>query len=299
VDQDSLWRFDVSRSRIDQIPLGTGAQWTSLHYSGSDRFSAGHHFDFSKFEISVRPFADPGQIIARAAVSQAGNEVIGDASAWEGVPHLYFEYLKFAGWNDYVLIQLIPSERRIQLQSFEWYDSRYDKGYQGIVDVLELPGKDLALVSVSRSSRVVLHDLKTGGEKGFVDLANRMGNPKLMPRHERNEIWTTDYDTVVVVDSDSMRVRKSRRLQSAFRGSQQFVGDLAFAPDANICAVARPFNGDVVGIDGASLRIKYSAKLERQPLSVAALHDGEIVARDWKTGELLRGRLERRLFWGR
>ena len=95
VDQDSLWRFDVSRSRIDQIPLGTGAQRTSLHYCGSDRFSAGHHFGLSKFEISFRHFADPSQIIARALVTQAGSEVIGDASAWEGVPHLYFEYLKF------------------------------------------------------------------------------------------------------------------------------------------------------------------------------------------------------------
>src|SRR5215813_2672986 len=52
VDHDSLWHFDVSSSRNTPIPLETGAQWTSLHYSGTDRFSAAHHFDGSRFEMT-------------------------------------------------------------------------------------------------------------------------------------------------------------------------------------------------------------------------------------------------------
>ena len=36
----------------------------------------------------------------------------------------------------------------------------------------------------------------------------------------------------------------------------------------------------------------------RRPLEVAALPRGEVVARDWKTGDLLRGKLERRWFAG-
>jgi hypothetical protein len=33
------------------------------------------------------------------------------------------------------------------------------------------------------------------------------------------------------------------------------------------------------------------ARLGAQPLHVAALADGDVVARDWKTGAVLRGRL--------
>ena len=57
--------------------------------------------------------------------------------------------------------------------------------------------------------------------------------------------------------------------------------------------MARPFSGDVVGIDTATLKVKCTAKLGRQPLEVAALGRGAIVARDWKTGDFLRGQLTR------
>src|SRR5262249_558206 len=147
------------------------------------------------------------------------------------------------------------------------------------------------MISVSRSSRVILHDLETGGQRGFVDLANRLGNPKLEFRDERREIWASDYDTLVVIKTEGWRVVRKARLQSAFAGTQQFIGDFSFASDAEICAVARPFSGDVIGIDTATLKINCSAKLGRQPIEVAALRDGDIIARDWKTGDLLRGRL--------
>jgi len=44
--------------------------------------------------------------------------------------------------------------------------------------------------------------------------------------------------------------------------------------------------------------MKSSAKVGQQPLEVVALPGGGIVARDWKTGDLLRGTLERRWFAG-
>jgi hypothetical protein len=57
-----------------------------------------------------------------------------------------------------------------------------------------------------------------------------------------------------------------------------------------------PFSGDVVGIDAVTLKIKRVVKLGRQPLEVMALPHGEVMARDWKTGEVLHGKLERRWF---
>jgi hypothetical protein len=50
----------------------------------------------------------------------------------------------------------------------------------------------------------------------------------------------------------------------------------------------------VVGLDPPTLEVRWTAKVKRQPLELAVLHDHEVIARDWKTGETLHGRLKRR-----
>jgi hypothetical protein len=299
VDHDALWRFDVPAGSAERLPLASGASYLSLHSSGSGRFSVSHHFDGSRFELTVHSFSEPGQVLARATVKDDAQKIIGDPSAWEEVPLLYVEYLSFAPWKEYVLLKIYPSTGRIEVQRLGWHDNTYDHDYQGVIDVLELPGDNSALVSVQRSSQLILHDLETGMKKGVIDLAGRAGNPRLQLRNAGKEVWASDYDTLVVVQRKDWRILRSARLQAAGVNSQQFIGDYSFAPDEDICVVARPFSGDVVGIDTATLKIKRSARLSRQPLEVAALAQGEVVARDWKTGDVLRGTLARRRWFAR
>lgn len=293
VDHDALWRFDVADGTTATIPLNTGARYSSLHSNGSSRFAMAHHFDGHRFEVSVRSFSAPNIVLARAVVEDGESRVVGDCSSWIDVPHLYIEYLAFAPWKDFVLLKMLPATSSIEIQRLEWYDDSYDKGYQGVVDVLELPGYDCALVSVQRSSHLILHDLGTGMQRHSIDLGGRSGNPRLELRASGKEIWASDYDTLVVVQTENWQVNRSSRLQGAGAGTQQFIGDFSFVPDQKLCAVARPFSGDIVGIDLSSLKIERTAKIGRQPLEVAALPRGEVVARDWKTGDLLRGTLGR------
>jgi len=296
VDHDGLWRFNVASGETDTIPLRTGGRYSSLHYLGSDRFAVAHHFDGRRFEVSVRSFSSPGDVLAHAVLEDGENSVAGEPAAWSGVPLLYVEYLHFAPWSDFVLLKISPSTGKVDVQRLQWYDDSYDKGYQGVIDVLALPDDTCALVSVQRSSRLILHDLETGTQRRSIDLGGRGGNPRLALRELGKEVWASDYDALVVLGTADWQVLRSARLQSAFTGTQQFIGDFCFAPDQALCAVARPFNGDVVAVDLASLRIKSSAKLGRQPLEAVALPGGKIVARDWKTGDLLLGSLERRWF---
>ena len=296
VDHDGLWRFNVASGETDTIPLRTGGRYSSLHYLGSDRFAVAHHFDGRRFEVSVRSFSSPGDVLAHAVLEDGENSVAGEPAAWSGVPLLYVEYLHFAPWNDFVLLRISPTTGKADVQRLQWYDDSYDKGYQGVIDVLALPDDTCALVSVQRSSRLILHDLETGTQRRSIDLGGRGGNPRLALRELGKEVWASDYDALVVLGTADWQVLRSARLQSAFTGTQQFIGDFCFAPDQALCAVARPFNGDVVAVDLASLRIKSSAKLGRQPLEAVALSGGKIVARDWKTGDLLLGSLERRWF---
>ena len=298
VDHDFLWRYDVRASTPERIPLGTGARYLSLHSSGSGRFSVVHHFDGGRIEVTLHSFSDPGKILGRALVNSGEKRVEGDAAAWGDVPLLYVVSLTFEPWKDFVLLRMVPSTGLVDVQRLEWYDETFDKGYQGVIEVLELPGEECALVSVQRSSELILHDLATGKKKSSLDLGGRGGNPNLQLGKGGAEIWASDYDTMVVVRREDWRVGRSARVQGALVGTQQFIGDYSFSPDDDSCVVARPFSGDVVGIDGATLKVKGTAKLGRQPLEVVALPHGEVVARDWQTGDPLRGKLKRSWFVG-
>src|SRR5262245_31892225 len=126
VDGDTLWHFDAASGAIDSIPVGGGARYLSLHESGSDRFAVAHHFDGARFELTVRGFAEPRDVIARAEVDGGEGRLHGDTAAWRDVPHLYVEYVKAAPWNDFVLIRVLALAGRIEIQPLEWYDDSYD-----------------------------------------------------------------------------------------------------------------------------------------------------------------------------
>jgi hypothetical protein len=300
VDHDSLWVLDVPAARETRVSLGSGARYLSLHASTSSaHFAVAHHFDGPRLELTVHRFTDPARVRARATVREGVQELVGDAEEWQQVPRLYVGYLSLAPWKDYVLLSVSPSSARIEVQRLGWFDATYDKDYQGIVEVLEIPGQGLALISVARSSTLVMHELSTGQRVGTIELAGRAGNPKLHLRAAVSEVWASDYDSLVVVDPRTWRVVRSRQIQAAKGGTQQFIGDYAFSPQEASCLVARPFSGDVVELDPSSLKITRVAGLGRQPLELAALAEGQVCARDWQTGDMLRGRLERRGWLGR
>jgi hypothetical protein len=254
------------------------------------------HHEGSSFQLTVHCFSEPEKVLARAVVGPGENKLYGDSSTWKEVPLLYVKYLNFSPWKDFVLLRIFPFQERVEIQRLEWYDDNYDKGYQGVVSVLEFPGEDFCLISVQRSSRLILHDLQAGTKKGEIDLCGRRGNPQIQFRKESGEIWANDYDTMVIISRKDFRVIRSSRLQNAAAGTRQFIGDYSFVPDETICLVARPFSGDVVGIDTKTLRIKYSAKIGRQPLEAVLFESGKVIARDWKTGDILKGKLKRRWF---
>jgi hypothetical protein len=294
VDHGALWRYDVATGAVDAIPAGEGATYLSLHTGGAGRFAVAHHFDGKRFEITVREFAAPEKVLARATIDPDGSTLSGDASAWADVPRLYVAMLSFAPWDDFVLVRPEPDAGRLEVFRLEWFDQSYDKMYQGVVDVVGLPDGATAVVSVQRSSRIIVHDLATGKARSVVDLGGRAGNPKLTLREGGSELWADDYDCLVVVHTRDWQVDRKRRMQSAISGTQQFMGDYAFARDAPVCVVARPFAGAVDAVHTGTLKTLSSAKVGGQPLQVAALPEGRVVARDWKTGALLQGRLELR-----
>jgi hypothetical protein len=139
----------------------------------------------------------------------------------------------------------------------------------------------------------VIYDPETRRKVGEIALSGNLGNPRLYFRRTARELWADDYDTIVKLDFETWRVLKSRKVQHASPGTAQFIGQFAFDVDERTCAVARPFSGEVVGLDPRTLDVCYRVELPKQPLEVAVLRDLRIFARDWKTGDFSTGTLRR------
>lgn len=285
VDGDSIWAFDVESGKVRAIPQNTGARYTSLHASDRERFIAVHHFDGTRFLASVSLFSAPEITVSAASYENGRTSLSGNQASWKDLTQLFVAYLKHP-WDDFVLVKIDGGH--IHIQRLEWYDASYDKGYQAVVDAIALPDPRYALISVQRSSVLIVHDLETGQAHQQISLGGQAGNPRLALKGD--EVWATDYDTLVVVDTRTWKVLRKKRLQKSAPGTGQFIGDYSFSPDGT-CCVARPYSGDVIAVDDRLKTVK-SAKLGRQPQEAIELPTGEVIARDWKSGDLLRGRME-------
>jgi hypothetical protein len=295
VDQGGLWSLRVADGSESRISLGE-AKWLSLHPGSEDHFSVVHHFEGDRIEITVHSFREPREALGRAVVAAEGAHVLGDAAVWASVPRSYVAYYAAPPWSDFTLVRVDAAAGEVELQQFDWYGRDYDKGYQGIVGVVEVPGQDLLIVSVQRDSKPVLYDPIARRQLGSLSLAGRGGNPTLFFRRHANELWADDYDTILKLEPNTWRVLGSRRLQSAMTGTGQFIGRFAFNADETLCVIARPYSGDVIALDPRTLRLRFRARTGAQPLEAMALPDRSVVARDWKTGTLLRADLRRAWF---
>lgn len=120
-----------------------------------------------------------------------------------------------------------------------------------------------------------------------LSLADRGGNPEFQFRDAGHEIWTADYDAVVKLDGKTLEVKGIKTVQDAHQGTRQFIGNFCFNPYQDLCFIARPFSEDAVVLDANSMAEISRIKLGRQPLDIAILANGKLVARDWKTGDFL------------
>lgn len=293
VDGSALWVLDVRSSQARLAQIGD-AKYLSLHRGRAGHFAVVHHYDGDRLVITAHSFEMPSDVLSRVIISGESRRFEGPLAPWSNVPRFYVAYLVQPAWSDFALVSV--SREEATLQTFEWFDDSYDKGYQGVVGVTEIPNSGHLLVSVQRSSKVILYDPVARQKRGEVVLSGGHGNTRLFFRSRVAELWADDYDTLVKVEPTTWRMERSRKLQDAASGTAQFIGQFTFNAAEDLCAVARPFSGDIVGIDPDTLRTKYQAKVGSQPLEVALLRDRRVLARDWKTGNLLTGELSRAWF---
>jgi hypothetical protein len=283
----ALWVCDTASRRTRAVQL-SDARYLNLHPGANDFFGVVHHFDDRPIELTAHQLPAVERPLSRIALADGRPVFEGETTVWEYLPRAYTAFYRWrAVLSDFVLLLVDHRQRMVDIQQFEWYDESYDKDWQGIVGVTEMPGRDLVVVSVQRDSNPVLYDPRQRRMVGKIALAGRSGNAALHVRKKAPELWAVDYDTVVQLDASDWSIKNTTRLQGAPEGTMHFVGELAFDLNEAFCAVARPFSGDVAVLDTRDLRLTSLVPTGGQPLSVALLSDGRVFARAWKTGDLL------------
>lgn len=294
-DKSSLWVLNTDSEKVEQIRLND-AKYFSLHPGKENHFAVVHHFDNPRLEISAHSASAPALPLAHITITDSEQRFEGESSVWKHLQKAYVSYYVHQGEGAFWLFLIDPVGQQVTLQQFKWYDDSYDQGYQGIIGVVEVPHQDLLLISVQRDSHPVLYDPRLGQPVRKINLADRRGNPRLRFRSKANELWADDYDTLLKIDPADWTVKASRMLQGGAAGTRQFIGEFEFNADESLCAVARPFSGDIIALDTRTFKIRSRCQTGSEPLAVTVLKDGRVFARDWKTGSLLKGRLKRSFF---
>jgi len=276
VDKGALWAFDPVRCAETTITV-EGAQYLSLRAGAKGLFRLVHHRSPNQ-TISIRSVARPDVELASVEMVRSEPNFIGDLSFWQHVDPAAI--IATERGQRLVLIDA-GRQRVVDLELALYSNGNYDLGYQGLTDCMTI-GREHVIVSVQRSSELVVIDLDRNARVGAIPLAGRGGNPMLSKRTQR-DFLASDYDTLCRVDAQSLKALNCRRLQEgSAMNSRQFIGDYDLGWDS--CVVARPFSGDVLRLDSESFDEIGGTSVSGQPLAICSISNTQVVTRDWKSG---------------
>jgi hypothetical protein len=289
VDKGNLWIYDGINADNDIIKL-SDSQYLTLTEGTNGYFSIVHHGNNSEIEITVHHFDDPRKEYCRTSFDNFKTNFSGDSTFWEFVPIYYVCGLTLNDKFDFHLLKIVGGAITIEDNKLDWYTKGdFDFMYQGLTGVIEYNNE--LIFTVQRDGSLYRYSLDQDRIIDKVNLAGNSGNPQ--PIIKNDEIWVSDYDTILRLKD--WKIKNIKKLQEAEKGTSQFVGNFSFNTEKDLCIVARPFSNDIVGIN-KNLKIKYTCSIGKQPLEAVLMNNDVVIARDWKTGELLKGKIKRKWF---
>ena len=279
VDEGALWTFDL-RTRTESRIAVAGSKYLSLRKGEHGLFRLVHHHSTDQ-RISIRRIVEPDIELASISLQNGKALFLGNSDLWKFVePSAICN--SSSGQR---LILIDGNHQKISDLDLTWYNSEnYDLLYQGLTDSLSIKSIERVIVSVQRSSKLVIIDTEGNSQIDSAQLMDRGGNPTLLMRTS-TDFLASDYDTLCRVDCRSFTVLKSARLQGAAqKNSHQFIGEFDVGNEA--IAVSRPFSSDVILVDPENFDTIGRVEIGGQPLLVCLISNSEVVTRDWKTGRV-------------
>ena len=298
VDGSQVWVYRTEGGDAHHLPFSQSKDFV-LFPGRDDYFAVAHRSSEDSFLLTAHSHREVREVISSVQLrlirmprgvgaDDTGlrlERFDGDISVWRHLPRYY----TLANSDTPILAFIDHPAANVHSQLLNWYRA-YDSLYQGIVDTKEVPETDHLLFSIQRRSRLVLYDPIRRDVISNIDTPDGHGNPRPLFRRLASELWVRDYCSLLAIDRGTWAVRRSQRLQEGRAGSPSaFLGDFCFDEAENICVLARPFEGDILGINTSDFRITHKASVGMQPLEVGFFGAHQIIARDWKTGTSLRG----------
>jgi hypothetical protein len=291
VDKGSLWVYDGHTQKTGAVPL-SNANYLVIRQGTDGYFSIMHNYEGARVEITVHHFSDVAKELSKSSFDHYRLKQTGEPAYWKFVSRYYVTSLNLYNNFSYHLLKIEAGSIQLDDDKIKWFSTgNYDFGYQGLTGVREY-GNEL-IFTVQRDGSLYRFDPAKNEIIKKVSLAGKAGNPDPVIR-DNKEIWVVDYDTLLRIDPDDWEIIKSKQLQDAANGVLQFIGQISFITDNSLCIVARPFSGDVIGLD-ENLKTRYRCKTGLQPVEAVLMND-TVIARDWKTGEFINGKMKRVFF---
>ena len=295
VDQGNLWSYALGESQPKQERI-SDSNWLTLVQGTEDYFAVVHHFEDGRVRLTLHSYREIPKVISSIdlhieKVKSTGARTVeaiftGEDSAWSFLPRAYV----VRPFSEACLLLISRNEKTTQLLSLPW---SYDSMYQAVLSVTEVPSSSLLVFSIQRDSEPLLFDPTTNKVIQKLPLAGRHGNPQIYFRRSAEELWASDYDTLVRLDSRTWDALNVLKLQNGKDSAERlFVGEYCFNKDERLCLVARPYSGDILGVDSNRFVVTLRAETGGQPLEVGTFRDNHVIARDWKTGQPLQGILQ-------
>jgi hypothetical protein len=123
VDKGAVWVCDTANSEARQLKL-SDAKYLSLCEGNNGNFSAVHHFDNNRLDITAHEIIRPGQVLARIAIVDGKATFEGDIAVWGELPRAYVGYYTKPFAEGFFLFLVNAAARVVELQQFDWFDPR-------------------------------------------------------------------------------------------------------------------------------------------------------------------------------
>jgi hypothetical protein len=288
-DRGSLWICDTMKGEAATIRFSSASR-VQLYEGSDDLFAAARSHEDGRLAISAHAISDPEPWLASIRLIQGSWQFEGDRGVWRSLPRAYLAWAPVAGGVPEPYLVLLDGDTLDpRSQRLSWYaEAPYDHSYQELLSVQGTHSSDPLLFSVQRSSSLVLYDPARDVVVKDIELAGRRGSPSVWFRRTAPEVWATDYDTLLRIDTRDWSVQDQVRL-GADGNRREWIGRLHFNHDESLCVVPRPQREDVLLVDSESFSVQRIVHTGRDPFEAVVLRDGRVFARSVGTGELLMG----------
>ena len=293
VDKGSLWIFDNKINDCYRINL-SDSKYLNLVTGFDDYFVIIHNYDKNIFDLAIHHFENPEIALCTLKFDNLKTDCIGDLSFIKYVPKYFILGLSI---NDNFKFHLATIQNGLiefdNLKLDWYYNGQFDFIYQGLIGVYE--NNNELFFCVQRDGSIYRVDKENNKLIQKIQLAQRYGNPILTFNKDKTKVFVNDYDTLLRINTSNWVIERLKQLQLSDKGAQQFIGSYMLNKDNDLITIARPFSSDVI-MTTMDFKIKYVCITGKQPLEAVAFNDKKVVARDWKTGEFLTGKMKRKYF---